>query len=201
MPFLCAQKHKPRPIRHIIVRKGAWYPLSEIKKITVGGAVFTVIFGTLLHFVFQWSGRSPAAGIIGAVNESTWEHLKLIFFPMLFYGVFEFFKYGRKYKNFLPAKAACAAVGMLIIVVTFYTYTGILGRNFLPLDIITFLLGTAGAYFTGYKILSFEKFSSEKAKTAAAAVLMLLLFLFVTFTFIPPEIPLFLDPVTGKYSF
>lgn len=46
------------------------------------GAVFTIITGTLLHFVYEWSGESLFVGIFSPINESVWEHLKLLFFPM-----------------------------------------------------------------------------------------------------------------------
>ncbi len=39
----------------------------------------TVIFlvGCLLHFTYAWSGRNKFVAIFSAVNESTWEHIKL----------------------------------------------------------------------------------------------------------------------------
>lgn len=173
----------------------------DIKKITAAGAVFTAVSGTLLHFVFQWSSRSPIAAVFSPVNESTWEHLKLIFIPMVFYGIFEFFAFGRKRADFIPARAFSILIGMLVIVSSFYTYTGILGKNFLPLDIAVFLLGTAAAYFCGYKFMEKDMFSSRKGKIIGAAVLLPLVLAFALFTFYPPEIGLFLDPVTGGYSF
>lgn len=174
--------------------------MSDLKKATIGGAVFTIIFGTLLHFVFQWSRNNPIVGIVGAVNESTWEHLKLLFFPMLFYTIFEYFAYGKDTDNFIPARAVSILAGMFIIVSSFYTYTGILGKNLLPLDIGTFILGTVGTYIIGYKIMLSNALSSKKMNFAGIVILILLIFSFAVFTFSPPEIGLFLDPATGKYA-
>ncbi|MCQ5120584.1 DUF6512 family protein, partial [Coprococcus eutactus] len=39
--------------------------------------------GVLIHFTYDRSGVNPAIGLFSAVNESSWEHLKLIFFPLL----------------------------------------------------------------------------------------------------------------------
>ena len=44
----------------------------------VGGFIFTAVVGTLLHFLFDWTGGSVAAALFSAVNESIWEHLKLL---------------------------------------------------------------------------------------------------------------------------
>lgn len=52
--------------------------------------IFISILGVLLHFTYEWSGDNPAIGLFSAVNESTWEHLKLIFFPMLLLTMIEF---------------------------------------------------------------------------------------------------------------
>lgn len=175
--------------------------ILNIKKITAAGAVFTASAGTLLHFVFQWSSRSPVAAVFSPVNESTCEHLKLIFIPMFFYGVFEFFAYGHKRDDFIPARAVSILIGMLVIVSFFYTYTGILGKNFLPLDIAVFLLGTAAAYSSGYKFIKEDMLSSPRGKIVGWAVLVMLVFSFGLFTFYPPKIGLLLDPVTGGYSF
>ena len=43
---------------------------------------YTVLLGSLLHFVYGWSGSNVFAAGFSAVNESTWEHMKLLFFPV-----------------------------------------------------------------------------------------------------------------------
>ena len=45
--------------------------------------IFISVLGVLLHFTYEWSGNNPIVGLFSATNESTWEHLKLLFFPML----------------------------------------------------------------------------------------------------------------------
>ena len=70
------------------------------------GAAFTLIAGTLLHFVYGWSDRSLAMAPFAAVNESVWEHLKLLAVPMLLFAVVEYFCYGRALPGFLPARTA-----------------------------------------------------------------------------------------------
>ena len=55
---------------------------------TIAGIVFTSILGTLAHFIYEWSNENFLVGLFTPVSESTWEHMKLLFFPMLLYGVF-----------------------------------------------------------------------------------------------------------------
>ena len=40
--------------------------------------IFISVLGVLLHFTYEWSGDNAVVGLFSAVNESTWEHLKLL---------------------------------------------------------------------------------------------------------------------------
>ena len=64
---------------------------SSILKFEIISAIFMLVVGTLLHFTFGWSNNNPLIGTFSAVNESTWEHLKLLFFPMLISTIIGYF--------------------------------------------------------------------------------------------------------------
>lgn len=162
--------------------------------IFVLGFIFTAAVGSLLHFVYEWSGEVLWAGYISAVNESTWEHLKLLFVPMVLFGVYEFFKYGRDNPCFFPAKLKGILSGMLFITAFFYTYRGILGRNIDWLNIFDFILGSAVAWLVQYKSLKRKKPCSPIAHGIALFGLIILGFLFAVFTFDPPSMGIFIDP-------
>lgn len=51
--------------------------------------IFISVLGVLLHFTYEWSGDNAVVGLFSAVNESTWEHLKLLFFPFLLLTILE----------------------------------------------------------------------------------------------------------------
>lgn len=164
------------------------------------GAAFTLIAGTLLHFVYGWSDRSLAMAPFAAVNESVWEHLKLLAVPMLLFAVVEYFCYGRALPGFLPARTASVLFGMAEIVVLFYTYVGIVGRNFLLADILVFCIGVAEAYLLGAYLLLSGLLADGSMQRAAFIALLLLISSLFFFTFRPPHIGLFRDPVTGRYG-
>ena len=164
------------------------------------GAIFTMIAGTLLHFVYQWANGAWWASILGAVNESTWEHLKMLFWPMVLFGTIEYFFWGWKKTNFIPVKVLSIVIGMLVIIVLFYTYTGILGKNLFIPNILTFILGIVSAAFVSCKLLQTDKLSGTTAFWAGWITLILLIAAFVFFTWSPPAIGLFKDPVSGEYG-
>lgn len=47
------------------------------------GSVLITLTGASMHFIYHWSGCHPLAAVFCAVNESTWEHIKIMLFPML----------------------------------------------------------------------------------------------------------------------
>ncbi|HEX3077020.1 MAG TPA: DUF6512 family protein [Lachnospiraceae bacterium] len=164
------------------------------------GFFFTVIVGTLLHFTYEWSGENPIVALVSPVNESTWEHLKLLFIPMLFFAIIEYFAYGKQIPNFIPIKVISMIIGMTTIVIVFYTYTLITGENYLIADIATFMLGVFLSYLFSYFFLQTDVFSSQLANRIAWIILLLILFSFFYFTYYPPKYELFLDPNTGTYG-
>ena len=46
--------------------------------------------GTIGHFLYEWTGDNRIVGYFFSTNESTWEHLKLLFFPTLIYSILEY---------------------------------------------------------------------------------------------------------------
>lgn len=166
----------------------------KIKQWQILGVAFSVVLGTLLHFTYQWSGKSVFIGIFSAINESTWEHLKLLYTPILLFGILEYFMYGKIIRNFIPVKASSILIGMIMIIVSFYTYVGIIGQNFLWLDILTFVLGVLASYWYSLFFLQTTYLCSNCAIRVGWVILVLLVLGFTLFTFSPPNIGLFSNP-------
>lgn len=160
-------------------------------------AIFTIILGTILHFTYEWSNENLFVASFSAVNESTWEHLKLLFFPMLITIIVGYFYIGKDIPNFLCAKTIGIITAILFTVIFFYTYTGILGTNFAVLNILTFIASAILGEYIAYRIM-LSKFSCNN--NIATIVLILLLLCFIIFTYITPQIGLFKDPVTSSYG-
>ena len=170
---------------------------NKLLKFQIFSVIFTWILGTLLHFTYEWSNENVIVAAFSATNESTWEHLKLLFFPMLITTVVGYFYLRPKeeYKNFLCAKTIGILAALSFIVVFFYTYTGIIGTNFAVLDIGSFFVGVFLGEFVAYRMMK----NNIKCSTWGAIIILTILFLcFVIFTYCPPNIGLFIDPVSEK---
>jgi len=164
----------------------------------VGIAVIAIL-GSVLHFAFEWSGNWPPMGVIAAVNESVWEHLKIAFWPALFYAIFEYPFFKGFAKNFLIAKATGIYFMPVAIVVLFYSYTAIIGQEILIVDILIFVVAVALGQLTSYKLLTIRRLPPWLDKVGIALVILLAVALGV-FTFYPPHLPIFRDALTGAYG-
>ncbi len=158
------------------------------------GFLFTAALGTLLHFAYEWTGENPIVGLFSTVNESTWEHLKLLFVPMVLFGVFEFFRYGIYNTCFFSAKLMAILTGMLVITAFFYTYRGILGYNVDFLNILDFYIGAAVAWIVQYRLLHRRRHCSPIRYGIGIFGLVILGVLFAVFTFYQPDLGIFIDP-------
>ena len=108
--------------------------------------ILTVLLGSLNHFLYEWTGRNPFTALITPVNESTWEHLKLLFFPFLLFTVLEYYISRPRRSSFFTARLAGVLLGMLSIVLLFYGYTAVLGTHNLIIDILIFIIGVMVSY-------------------------------------------------------
>ena len=162
------------------------------------GFVFTSAAGTLLHFLYDWTGGSVLAAPFSAVNESTWEHMKLMYFPMLIFALIQS-RFFRERKDFWCVKLAGIATGLTLIPVLFYTLGGIFGSTPDWVNIAIFFISAAVAFIVEARLFKRETVPC-KSPLLALAVIILIGVLFVVFTFAPPQIALFQDPISGSYG-
>lgn len=169
--------------------------MKKIRNWQIIAVLFTLVLGTLLHFTYEWSENNQIVGTFSAINESTWEHLKLLSFPMLIFAIFEGINIYKETNNYIEAKTIGIIFGMLFITVFFFTYTGIIGTNFAVLDIGSFFVGVILSEIIAYKIMQMKSFSTNKTKHISIILIIIITLCFIIFTFNPPNINYFRDPV------
>ena len=157
------------------------------------GFALVTFGGTILHFLYDWTGGSVLIAPFSGINESTWEHMKLLFWPLFLFALVQrlFFM---EQENFWCVKLAEILLGLALIPVLFYTYNGVFGKSPDWINIAIF-------YFTTGLVFRFEwwAFKQDRLKCRypplAFAVICLIGVTFVMFTFAPPRIPLFRNPI------
>ena len=170
-----------------------------VLKWEVSGILFVFLLGALLHFLFEWSGESRVVGLFASVNESVWEHFKQGFWPMCIYGAIEYKFLRGRINNFLTAKAVAVYLIPTITGLVFYSYTAIIGKEILIVDILIFLVAIIIGQLTSYKIMTSARLPKYTNFISPIFIILLALVLMV-FTFYPPHLPIFLDGNTGTYG-
>ena len=165
----------------------------------MGGFIFTGVLGTLLHFLFDWTGGNAVVALFSAVNESIWEHIKLLYFPMLVFAFVENKFLVPEHRNFWFAKAVGFIIGILLIPALYYTYTGAFGVKADWFNIMIFFITAFVVFFTETKIIKSSR-EYRISPTVLKAFILILGALLVIFTFSPPKAPLFQDPINGTYG-
>lgn len=172
---------------------------KKIFKYETMGFIFVAILGTVNHFMFEWFNNMKIIGLFCPVNESIFEHLKLLFFPYLIWSIIEYFILEKPF-NFFTSKIIGVIFGNIFITAFYYTYSGIIGNNYIFMDILTFLLGILVAFATSYLIMTNPKYKTNYTEVISMIIFIVISLIFFLFTFYPPFIPFFKDMTTNSYG-
>ncbi len=163
----------------------------------IAGFLFVSIIGTLLHFTYDISSQNLAVALFSAVNESVWEHIKLFFFPVVFFALIEYFFWGKQNRHFWSIKLRGVVLGIVLNIVLYYLISGAFGISALWVDVALFYVIIAIVFL--YETYMLKKPRDVKISERTALILLCVIAAsFVIFTFITPQIPLF--EATGTYG-
>lgn len=163
------------------------------------GFFITTILGVLLHFLFDWTDQSRVAALISGINESTWEHMKLLFFPLFIFALTEG-HFVKDRDDFWCVKLIGTLVGVISIPILFYTLNGAFAKTPDWLNITLFFVSAALAFITEGVLFKKGDVSCAK-KRVAIAVFLVITAAFFVFTFYPPKLLIFKDPVTNEFGY
>ena len=155
------------------------------------GFSLTSLVGTLLHFLYDWTGGSLLAAPVSGVNESTWEHMKLLYVPLLAFALVQRRTF-RDVPSFWCVKLRGTVTGLVLIPVLFYTLNGAFGKTPDAVNISIFFVAAAVTFLLETRLL--RRGTPCRFPRLAVAALVLIGVLFFVFTFWPPNLPLFIDP-------
>lgn len=166
--------------------------MKYLKRRVIIGILFVLVTGTLSHFLYDWSGQNPVVGLFTPINESVWEHMKLLFFPMLLYSLLMILKFRRRYPHIPAALFFGIITGTLLVPIFYYAYTSILGTNYLVADIGIFILSIVVSFWLTYKLTLSHRLENHTFVLGFSVCALFLCFLW--FTYHAPNTVIFQDP-------
>ncbi len=164
------------------------------RKWEIAGLLLTLAAGNLLHFVYGWSGNHSVAAAFAAVNESTWEHMKLLAMPWIAWSLAEAVTGGG---SALFPRAVGLLAGLTAIPTAYYTLRGIAGQPHHMVNILIFQLAVLLAFAVSRRVRKSGRFEGRGWRMLGLALLLILGALFLRWTYHTPDLPIFVDPATG----
>lgn len=163
------------------------------------GIIVISIVGTLAHFLYDWTHQNRIIGLFAAVNESTWEHIKIALTPTILWSLYDGYLYGEN-RNYYLAKLLSLLVIIVVIPLLFYGYKKLAKKDILILDIAIFYIAIILSQLTFYAILSLSPLDRIFAYLSCIG-LFVFFGCYMTLTLEPIRTSLFLDPITNRYGF
>ena len=162
------------------------------------GIIIIFLVGASLHFVYEWNHHNKLVAIFAAVNESTWEHIKICMTPTILWSIYEISKYGFN-NQFIFAKSMSLLTIILVIPLLFYSYTLFTKKSILIVDIICFLITVICSQLVFNYIINLSDYLSVFNYIGIGLIIIeLLLYFYLTFN--PLRNLIFKDPITKKYG-
>lgn len=173
--------------------------MNKLLKWKISGVIAITALGFLLHFLFSWTGNSKIIGLLAPVNESVWEHLKLGYWSTVLFSVVEYPQISQSINNYFFAKTIGILALELAIIIIFYGYTFILGKNIFLIDILSYILGVILCQYLVYKFLKLKPFSSRIRRLSLTTFIAIGILFCIT-TYYPPHVKIFLDTKNNTYG-
>lgn len=173
--------------------------MNKLNKWRIAGIFVIIILGTLMHYVYTWTGNSKIFGFFVPVNESVWEHLKLGYWSLVIFSLVEYVQLKSRIHNYYLAKLLGIIALQTTIIIFYYTYTSLAGKNIFYLDILAYILGVIICQYLSHLIFRTNPFSPTLNRMSLVGLIAIGLLFGIT-TYHPPHLPIFMDQKSKTYG-
>ena len=157
------------------------------------------ILGTLFHFLYDISKHNKVVGLFAAVNESTWEHIKIALTPTILWSIYDGYIYGRN-PNYFTAKLSSLLILITFIPTIFYLYKYFTNKPIIIVDILIFYIAIILSQFSFYSIIKLQTLGFTTNYLSCIGIFIIFGF-YMVLTLLPIKSFIFKDPITNKFGF
>ena len=157
------------------------------------------VIGTLSHFLYDISNHNKVIGLFSAVNESTWEHIKIALTPIFLWGIIDGFLYG-DLPNYFLAKFVSILIIIILMPLLFYGHKAIIKKDLFVLDILSFYIVIFASQYSFYLVKNLDALGFIYNYLALIGI-FLLFGGYMIHTLMPAKSFIFKDPITSKYGY
>lgn len=163
-----------------------------MKKVKIIGVFIIMALSVLCHFLYDWNNNFIFS-VLFPVNESIFEHMKLMATPVFLYGIFEYFYYKKKniiFSNLLLSLCISIILGIIAYLIPYLIIYKFIGHNMI-VSISLLFLDYCFIEYLSYKIINYREI--KYSNYIGITLLFLIYFIFYYFTYYPPLNYLFYD--------
>ena len=157
------------------------------------------ILGTFFHFLYDISKHNKVVGLFAAVNESTWEHIKIALTPTILWSIYDGYIYGRN-PNYFTAKLSSLLILITFIPTIFYLYKYFTNKPIIIVDILIFYIAIILSQFSFYSIIKLQTLGFATNYLSCIGIFIVFGF-YMVLTLLPIKSFIFKDPITNKFGF
>lgn len=171
----------------------------NLKKVKIIAVIGIFLLGFLFHFGYDLI-PSTFTAIFFPVNESIWEHMKLLFSMVIFYGIIDYIilqKFKIKYNNFLTSLFVSAITIIPIYLIMFLPIYYKIGKNMI-ITIGLMLVAVIISQIISYYILKAK--DCDKINIISIILIIISYIVFAYLTYNPIKNELFFDTQEEKYG-
>jgi len=166
---------------------------------TIISIIIISIIGTLSHFLYDISGHNKIIGLFTAVNESTWEHIKIALTPTLLWSLIDGLIYGID-GNYFLAKFISLITIIILMPLLFYGYQYFTKKDIPIINILIFYIVIICSQLSFYFLIRMDEVNYIIRYLSCIGI-FLVFGGYMIHTLLPGKTFLFKDPVTNKYGF
>lgn len=157
------------------------------------------LIGTLSHFLYDISNHNKIVGLFSAVNESTWEHIKIALTPTLLWSLIDGFIYGANH-NYFFAKFISLFIIIILMPTLFYGHKALIKKDLFILDIISFYIVIISSQYLFYMIIRLNELPYIIQYLGCVGT-FILFGGYMIHTLMPAKSFIFEDPINHKYGY
>lgn len=170
-----------------------------MKKIKIIGVFLIFGLAVLSHFMYSWF-TNTLFSIIFPVNESIWEHMKLIVTPVLIFSLIEYIIYRKKnisYNNFILSYSISMLLCIIIYLIIYLPIDYIFGHSAIVAISLLFIIFII-LEIISYYIMNYREIRYSNIIGIGVIIIMYIIFGYLTYN--PIEIDLFYDTSKKIYG-
>ena len=166
---------------------------------TIISIILISLIGTLSHFLYDITNHNKVIGLFCAVNESTWEHIKIALTPTFLWSLIDGYIYGTS-SNYFFAKFTSLVIIITLMPTLYYGYKYLTKKNNFIINILIFYMVIISSQSTFYLLLKIEQLPFL-CKYISCIGLFFIFGGYMIHTLMPANNFLFKDPISNKYGY